>query len=623
MVRLTKSDIEHELLTGETIKWLDANGKDCKLLLDNPKERRLFEFLLNTKVREHKGLPEDFIDGLSSAYYGEDDPATTTIATTVTTNIGPWRLQSIETDGFGGLNIWNGPTFNFEFDQESLLIEGPNGSGKSSLIGAILWALSGERPRDHSDSNAHESKPVFSAEDKPVGDWAPIACYPPSVADLESQPHVRVKLTFQNPQSISAVVERKLENGVVTANLDPNLDIPSVLLETGLLMPVRLALIRFDGGGGRLTDAVQKLTGLDDLVAISKLASGLCHGSYEYLAYKNKELKAAQKEFDVSIKEARDTLVTVKVDVHSFKPTDTNDDDGEMAKFEEMLTERATELTQVVANDLANDLDLTDSSVQNQVISAISSAQSDLEDGLDGLESWKKLKSIADALDEELSGRLLDAIETARSEASEAVKLQEKVTKDSKFQLKAVAARWHTHHKSGEIENCPLCDHDLKHIPSLADELGVLQSAGDLATKTFGDNLNAILKNLGSLLPLSVTSYGTEVLELTPKASLITDLKSTFVEKDRYAKILVKFGSLVESAMTDAPDIELVSMPTTGDTSVLKELNEKILLIERLIKLAEWFHTQSDPWSSWWKKMAAPEVPQEIEDTSEGIKNEF
>jgi hypothetical protein len=43
------------------------------------------------------------------------------------------------------------------------LVEGPNGSGKSSLIGALLWALSGERPRDHANGDAHEAKPVTGA----------------------------------------------------------------------------------------------------------------------------------------------------------------------------------------------------------------------------------------------------------------------------------------------------------------------------------------------------------------------------------------------------------------------------------------------------------------------------
>ena len=191
-VHLTKSDIELKLLSGAYVAWKDANGKNCQFALGDPKERRLFTFLLETKVREPTELSQDFIEGLLSAYEGTDDPASTRAAVTATASSdGPWRLHSIETEGFGGLNIWGGPPFQFNFDQESLLIEGPNGSGKSSLIAAILWALSGERPRDQSDSPAHEPKPVFGSNDKPAGNWPPIACYPPSAVDLKSHARVR------------------------------------------------------------------------------------------------------------------------------------------------------------------------------------------------------------------------------------------------------------------------------------------------------------------------------------------------------------------------------------------------------------------------------------------------
>src|SRR3989304_88792 len=115
MARLTKPDIERRLLTGASVPWKDANEKNCQLVLSDPKERRLFAFLLGSKVREPTGLPQNFIDGLSSAYGGTDDPASTIGATTAAAlTAGPWRLQSLETEGFGGLNIWGGPPLHFD-----------------------------------------------------------------------------------------------------------------------------------------------------------------------------------------------------------------------------------------------------------------------------------------------------------------------------------------------------------------------------------------------------------------------------------------------------------------------------------------------------------------------------
>ncbi len=614
MARLTKSDIERKLLTGTAVTWHDASGNDRTLILGDSKERRLLDFLLKTKVREPTGLADDFVAGLLVAYSGIDDPAVTIAARSATTaRAGPWRLESIEMEGFGGLNTWGAPPYHFDFDHESLLIEGPNGSGKSALVGAILWALSGERPRDQADGQAHEPKPVFATSDKPVGDWPPIACYPSSAADLKSPPHVRVVLTFQDPQGGVAKVERTLDGGKVTATIDPSFEVPSVLVETGLLMPARLARLRLDDGGDRLTDAVQKLTGLDDLVAIGMLVDGLCHKSREYLSFKRKDLTSARREFDQAIAEARGIAAAVEVAVPDFTPADTDDDDGKMAKFGKMLTSRAAELAEVVSNDLASGLNLASPSVQHQVISAIGAAQEDVRAGLEVLPSWKTLQSIAQALDEESAKGVSAAIAMARSKAEEAVRLLEKSSKDSKFQLKAIAARWHAHHRSGAVKNCPLCERNLKAVPSLAQELEVLRSAGDAAARTFDDNLIAISAGLESSLPTPLRKFGSEVLTLEPRAKLADDLRATFVFKDRYAKNLVKFGALVEAALSDTPGGELAAVQVAAGSDVLKDLNERIAFIKRLLDLAAWFRAHSGQWADWWQSLAASEASKEAD----------
>ena len=85
-------------------------------------------------------------------------------------------------------------------------------------------------------------------------------------------------------------------------------------------MPSRLAQLRLDDGGGRLSDAVQKLTGLDDLVAISTLVEGLCHKSREYRSYKSRDLASGRNKFDEAVAKAGVVLAPVQVDVPSFCP---------------------------------------------------------------------------------------------------------------------------------------------------------------------------------------------------------------------------------------------------------------------------------------------------------------
>jgi energy-coupling factor transporter ATP-binding protein EcfA2 len=603
VARLTKTDLERKLLTGMSVSWDD--GSKRKLLLSDPKARGLFKFLLVSSVRNPVGLPEAFIQGLRTAYESGDDPATRIGASpSPVVNATRWKLNAMETEGFGGLNTWNGPDFRFEFDQESLLLEGPNGSGKSSLVAAILWALTGERPRAQADEPAHQTKPVFDSCDKPpVGQWPPIACYPSSAADLAVQPKVRVQLKFVDEHGKTAVIERILENGVINCNIDPQFDIPSVFLETGLLMPSRLSVLRLRGET-RLTDAVQKLTGLDDLVAIGELVEGLCHKSREYLSYCKKDLAAEKKKFENGIQAARDALAAVEVPVPNFAASDTNDKNSEMGKFGKQLAEKATELTNVIASDLGSQLALGSAAVQNQVISAIGAAEEDLRAGLSSLDSWDLLASLDRDLDAACITRLKETISVARADARETAEFARRNISDSKFQLKALAARWHAQNCAGEIQNCPLCEHKLDPSGNLVKELQELRSAGSLAASAFDDSVNSILSNLNRSLPASQTQIGEELLTWEPRKQLIIDLRAAFIEKERYSKILVRFKTLVEGRLQQVPATELPAAAPVGE-GILKPIEQRITIIERAIDLVDWYRSTSATWLSWWEDTTA------------------
>lgn len=602
MARLTKSDIERKLLTGMAVSWNDGSKKKPQLLLSDPRARGLFQYLLKNAVRNPLGLPDLFIKGLADVYESGQDPASAlSIAAAPAAGASIWKLHAIETEGFGGLNTWKGHVFRFEFDRESLLIEGPNGSGKSSFTGAILWALTGERPRDHSDGNAHEAKPVFQRKDETrVGEWPPIACYPPTVAELSTVPRVRVRLEFTDDASTTAVVERTLESGVIKYSADPRFDVPSVFIETGLLMPARLAALRLSAGSSRLTDAVQTLTGMDDLVAIGSLVEGLCHKSREYLSYKKKELASAKKEFDGCIDATRTTLADLNVAVGSFTPTDTSDNASAMAKFGKQLSEKAAELTKVIQSDLGAGAALDSAAGQARVVSAIGAAQDDVNAGLSSLTAWRLLESLDKDLDEHCIRSMSAAIAAARVSAKESVELLKKSQSDSKFQLKAVAAQWHVQHHTGVIANCPLCEHELTDRKSLIEELEGLRSAGSAAARTFDDNINAILAGLNASVPTQQKHINAELVSWEPRKELAAEIIETFVHRDRYSKVLVKFAEIVKVALEKAPSNELRAAAVSGEP-VLSSVEQRTAAIERAIALVGWYRAESKAWSEWWE----------------------
>jgi SOS-response transcriptional repressor LexA len=602
MARLTKSDIERKLLTGMAVAWDDGSKKKPQLLLSDPKARSLFQFLLKSSVRSPAELPDTFIKGLTDAYESGQDPASSlSVSAAPVAGASTWKLHAIETEGFGGLNTWKGSVFQFEFDRESLLIEGPNGSGKSSFAGAILWALTGERPRDHADGSAHAVKPVFQVSDRGfVGEWPPIACYPPTVAELSTSPRVRVRLQFMDDAGSIASVERTLESGAIKYSFDPRFDVPSVFIETGLLMPARLAGLRLNGGSSRLTDAVQMLTGMDDLVAIGFLVDGLCHKSREYLSHKKKELASARKEFDGGIETARTTLAELKVAVANFTPADTSDNTSAMAKFEKQLSEKAAELTKVIERDLGPGLALDTTVGQTKVVSAIGGAEDEVNAGLPSLAAWMLLESLDKDFDDDSMQRMTSAIAIARASASESLELLKKSQDDPKFQLKAIAAQWHVQHHTGAIINCPLCEHDLKDCASLAEDLENLRSTGSAAARTFDDNVNAILAGLNASVPAQQKHINRDLVSWEPRKELIADITETFVHKDRYSKILVRFAKIVEGALEKTPKNELKTTAANGE-SVLTTIEQRIAAIERASALVGWYRTESKAWREWWE----------------------
>src|SRR4051794_18193359 len=97
VARLTKSEIEKTLLSGGSLSYFDANGKATILHLDDAKQRRLFNFVLRSRVRSPTDLPSTFIAGLQAAFDATHDPATeaATAAQSATQSVGPWKLAAI------------------------------------------------------------------------------------------------------------------------------------------------------------------------------------------------------------------------------------------------------------------------------------------------------------------------------------------------------------------------------------------------------------------------------------------------------------------------------------------------------------------------------------------------
>ena len=622
MNRLTKLEIQRALLAGRELAWTNAAGKREVIELKDAAQRRLFAYLLHSAVREPKGLTEDFVSGVSTAYAAENDPASEISETASTARTGPWRLQKIETVGFGGLNICNGPAFSYEFDGDSLILQGPNGSGKSSLVGAVLWAMTGERPRDHANVRPEDRAEVYDNDNRKIGTWPPIACYPDETGGLTGDPVVRVTLTFVDAAGTTALAERRLENGHVTGSRDAALNVPEVLIETGLLMPSRMPQIRFEKGQTPLTRAIQSLTGLDDLIDIGTLVEGLCRKNSEYLSTNEKQFKNHKAHFEAAMGEAQRSIKPTGERIETFQPRDTDDAKGPFAQLGKKLRTRAAELTQVISDDLVADLNLTSASVQKDVAGAITIAQEDLAAGLRALPTWKTLSTRGSALTEGVIARLRIVADKADAALTEAIALDERAQSDTRLQLKALGGHWHeTNNGKAELTDCPLCEKPLDNL-ALKAEIEALRRTGEAATRQLTDNLNAIQADLTAAVPPTVAPRFVELAVLVPRKALLSDLEARLLTKPRVKNALSTFVRLATEALSSAPEPELpLPEKSVAASEAIGRVRAQIAAIRRLLSLEQWHSDNAVDWQEWWRQAVGAEADAPSKEEEEAGKD--
>lgn len=115
--------------------------------------------------------------------------------------------------------------------------------------------------------------------------------------------------------------------------------------------------------------------------------------------------------------------------------------------------------------------------------------------------------------------------------------------------------------------------------------------------------MNAIVADLNASVPAQQEHINRDLMSWEPRKELIADIKTTFVDKDRYSKILVRFAKIVEAALERTPQNELKVTATNG-VPVLSAIDQRITAIERAIALVGWYRTESRTWSEWWENTA-------------------
>ena len=355
---MTREEIENALLTSGAVDIDAEDGEHIVLMAPSGKRlvKVVFDHLRSSTV-ENLRNNQRFFEVLEAAFLESDgdkapsvEPSEETVERETKSDRRTWRLKKVTTRGFGGLNAVPGDTFEFDVAGRNFCVEGQNGSGKSSLANAVLFTMTGKIHRDQyglCDEPAR-SEPVFSDEGTKLGDWPPIAVYPDNWGSTRPPVDVSTTLTFGNDTDNEEIEARRRLYGEPVAlkrevSIDPRLTAVPTLIDTGLLMPMRIQHIRVSEAddNSQLVRLIRQLIGLEPLLDVADLVDKLAHGSQRFRKYarENRSDEKAQQiskllnEAEQKIEELETGLnLTVAVNVKKPIPDDRLKGLGEAKK---------------------------------------------------------------------------------------------------------------------------------------------------------------------------------------------------------------------------------------------------------------------------------------------------
>lgn len=615
---ISLSEATHRLLTGEVQSWkCFGEIKAGEIQLLSPAARRLFHFLLLSDQAKVAAGSEELFGGLIAAWNNSSfDPRLQQPAPPLATGGARWRLAKMEAAGFGGLNLVDGPLFLLAANRENWCLEGQNGSGKTSIASAIIWALTGYRCRDQDGLVKDDGRrmPVFNDSGVQIGDWPPTVAYPPNALRLAGAATAWVRLLFQDDDGNTAQAFRRLTAPPVgephfESVIDPALETAPQLVETGLLMPARLARIGFGEKSHSIYDAVKLLTGLDRLADIGEGAAGFSHKAKRFLKYgSDKGIQGIETRLETALsrveEEANKAGFTLTI---AGKREDKTYAQG-LRELADSAAALATAHSRALEAEIAPDIDTANPEHRARIRSAVNTARGVLQQNVKSIplfEAWAALTAVQ--ADPRLTV-LSEILTVAGSQLEQAIAWDKRQVEDSRLRLKALAAEYfvpvgHDH----DDADCPLCQSKLS-LPrqkALAAELNDLKAAADVAQRKLADACAAIEKEVRDAIPAALIPLFAVLTRMQPRTSFQKAIKDRFVEEAPFSTVLkgmADFAASTATALSEKlPNFNYADR--AGSTSVpatAESLLEYLSNVERVSALVEWWAVEHSSFIDAW-----------------------
>jgi len=529
-------------------------------------------------------------------------------------------LRKVTAHRFGGLHSFGKvleppEDFTIDFTDNVTLLEGANGSGKTSVLNAIVWCLTGHLLRSQrepeqgptefeceiqlSDGNPNRNQmsaitPMPDSEELPT-DGSPVT------ADSW------VELLFYDEDGSQLPPVRRSQSRTARGKIEENqpnlgsLGLDPIAWRIATTMPALLQYLSV-GSASQLGHAVARLTGLADLVDLSKHAQK----ASERLDKRSiKELETVCQQISEHYDEAASDMGQIaeensELELEFDLPKIENDDCTEILEaIENKLETIKSDAFQDAKDVLGKDFDPEDRSSREELEKQVHPARHDLG-------SIKELPSMARAIammgvedaQEETARVLLSELKSEATILDELLRTPDVAVRS---QLYARVANWFMINKQELDDNCPVCAHSLldrvdpvtgknvsDHIKEAREDSNLLsKSIAEWADHWTGRLANELVQTLSSELKSELPGNPTE---LVTKAYV-----EELFEKESYGGVLKKLQAGTKEAVVEESSSlpqYVPSEPLELPYAISANASELVLSINRLVAalgFVSWF----------------------------------
>jgi len=447
-----------------------------------------------------------------------------------------WRLWGVTCQSIRGVAP-AGEVVPFSFDARSTLIFGPNGSGKSSLLGAIVWVLTGRvilDTEEYCDTAPIYRVPSDAERAAKICDWPVVVTLPVDGEPRGEAPTCMAELELRSDDGRVLWIRRILPNRVETSSDHDSWTACANLAEWGVEpLDLQLSLVA-PTVFGRLSieqapdtrRLLSLMLGYDDLEALGQLASNVARNRTALANNENEQLASAKRDLQRELSGltgmlAEDSPRRSELNALSLQGCPPANEIARTAtRIDEDIRAANASLAELLG--LADGGEAPPSALANQITGAIAALEKGVSQNFPSLEALMLESVLSEAQGSNAAERLAviehafqQFTDRARSRIESRLAWSRKEAKaDSKLALRLRAAQ---DYDPIEAE-CPVCEQSVDHLP-IKDELASLKSLDPELQRELSDFFRDLSNELDAIAAPSLIAMG----ERTPGERIVHD----------------------------------------------------------------------------------------------------